>query len=213
MSTIAAGTTTTTALVSTGNTDGTLQLQVNGTTPSVTLATTGAIGVGSTPGYGTAGQVLTSGGSSAAPTWAAPAAGGKLLQVVQGTRSGNSYTTSGTFVTTQLYATITPSSTSSRIIVIATSSNLYNQTGGLQVALYRGTSGNGSGSSLATLGTSGNISAGYAIGATLNWIDSPASTSALTYTIMNLSVNASSLVGFIGELAGTASILLLEIGA
>lgn len=69
MSTIAAGTTSGTALVSTGNTDGTIQLQVNGTTPSVTLATTGAIGVGSTPGYGTSGQVLTSGGSSAAPSW------------------------------------------------------------------------------------------------------------------------------------------------
>ena len=69
MSIIAAGTTTNTALVNTGNTDGTLQLQVNGTTPSVTLATTGAIGVGSTPGYGTNGQVLTSSGSSAAPTW------------------------------------------------------------------------------------------------------------------------------------------------
>ena len=69
MSIIAAGTTTNTALVNTGNTDGTLQLQVNGTTPSVTLATTGAVGVGSTPGYGTNGQVLTSSGSSAAPTW------------------------------------------------------------------------------------------------------------------------------------------------
>ena len=69
MSIIAAGTTSNTALVNTGNTDGTLQLQVNGTTPSVTLATTGAVGVGSTPGYGTNGQVLTSSGSSAAPTW------------------------------------------------------------------------------------------------------------------------------------------------
>lgn len=75
MSTIAAGTTSGTALVSTGNTDGTLQLQVNGTTPSVTLATTGAIGVGSTPGYGTSGQVLTSGGSAAAPTWTTPSTG------------------------------------------------------------------------------------------------------------------------------------------
>lgn len=72
MSIIAAGTTTTTALSSTGNTDGTLQLQVNGTTPSVTLNTLGAIGVGSTPGYGTSGQVLTSGGSTVAPTWATP---------------------------------------------------------------------------------------------------------------------------------------------
>lgn len=79
MSTIAAGTTSGTALVSTGNTDGTIQLQVNGTTPSVTLATTGAIGVGSTPGYGTSGQVLTSAGSAAAPTWATAASGLTLL--------------------------------------------------------------------------------------------------------------------------------------
>jgi hypothetical protein len=69
MSIIAAGTTTTTALSSTGNTDGTLQFQVNGTTASVTLNTLGAIGVGSTPAFGTAGQVLTSAGSTAAPTW------------------------------------------------------------------------------------------------------------------------------------------------
>lgn len=71
MSTIAAGTTTTNALVSTGNTDGTLQFQVNGTTPSITLNTLGAVGVGSSPSYGTSGQVLTSAGSTAAPTWAA----------------------------------------------------------------------------------------------------------------------------------------------
>ena len=71
MSTIAAGTSSGTALVSTGDTTGALQLQVNGTTPSVTLAANGAIGVGSSPSYGSSGQVLTSGGSSAAPAWAA----------------------------------------------------------------------------------------------------------------------------------------------
>ena len=69
MSTIAAGTSAGTALVSAGNTDGTLQLQVNGTTPSVTLAANGSIGVGSTPAYGTNGQVLTSAGTGSAPTW------------------------------------------------------------------------------------------------------------------------------------------------
>ena len=145
-------------------------------------------------------------------SWAAPSGGGKVLQVVQGTKSGATYTTSGSFATTGLFATITPSSASSRIMVIATSSNCYNQAPGLQVALYRGTSGEGSGSSLATLGTS-NGNTNYLIGATLNWIDSPSSTSALTYTIMQLSVNGSTLVGFNGELSGTASILLLEIGA
>jgi len=71
MSIIAAGTTTTTALSSTGNTDGTLQFQVNGTTASVTLNTLGAIGVGSSPSYGSSGQVLISGGSTVAPAWGA----------------------------------------------------------------------------------------------------------------------------------------------
>lgn len=74
MSIIRAGTTTTTALTSIGNTDGTIQLQVNGTTPSVTLNALGAVGVGAVPNFGTSGQVLISAGSTAAPTWAAPAA-------------------------------------------------------------------------------------------------------------------------------------------
>jgi len=74
MSIIAAGTTTTTALTQTGNTDGTIQLQVNGTTPSVTLNALGAVGVGSTPGYGTSGQSLISSGSTSAPSWGTPSA-------------------------------------------------------------------------------------------------------------------------------------------
>ena len=73
MSSISAGTSTGTALVSTGDTTGALQLQVNGTTPSITLAANGSIGVGSTPGYGTNGQVLTSAGTGSAPTWTTPA--------------------------------------------------------------------------------------------------------------------------------------------
>lgn len=69
MSSIAAGTSAGSALVSTGDTTGVLQLQVNGTTPSITLAANGSVGFGSTPGYGTSGQVLTSSGTGSAPTW------------------------------------------------------------------------------------------------------------------------------------------------
>lgn len=85
MSIISAGTSAGTALVSTGNTDGTLQLQVNGTTPSVTLAANGAIGVGSTPAYGSAGQVLQSAGSAAAPTWATLSTAPTTAQVLSAT--------------------------------------------------------------------------------------------------------------------------------
>ena len=92
MSTISAGTTISTALVSAGDTTGALQLQVNGTTPSVTLAANGAIGVGSTPGYGTSRQVLTSAGSAAAPTWANP---GLTLGTPVDTTTGTTVTFTG----------------------------------------------------------------------------------------------------------------------
>lgn len=79
MSNIAAGTSSGTALVSTGNTSGELQLQVNGTTPSVTLAANGSVGVGSSPSYGTSGQVLTSAGTGSAPTWVTASASALVL--------------------------------------------------------------------------------------------------------------------------------------
>lgn len=69
MSTISAGTTTGTALAYAADTTGTLQLQINNTTPALTLNLSGAVGVGSTPGYGTSGQLLSSGGTGAAPSW------------------------------------------------------------------------------------------------------------------------------------------------
>lgn len=69
MSFITAGTTSTTSIVFTGDLTGTLVLQTNASTTALTLSTTGAIGVGTTPSYGVSGQVLTSAGSGAAPTW------------------------------------------------------------------------------------------------------------------------------------------------
>lgn len=68
-STINASNGTVSGLISTGDDSGQLQLQVNNGTPAVTLNTSGAIGVGSSPSYGTSGQVLTSSGSGSAPTW------------------------------------------------------------------------------------------------------------------------------------------------
>lgn len=52
----------------TGDSSGILQLQGGGT-PGLTVNTSGAVGVGSSPSYGTSGQALLSQGSSAPPTW------------------------------------------------------------------------------------------------------------------------------------------------
>jgi hypothetical protein len=58
--------------VVTADASGVLALQAAGNT-ALTLNTAQAIGVGSSPSYGTSGQVLTSAGSGAAPTWSTPA--------------------------------------------------------------------------------------------------------------------------------------------
>jgi hypothetical protein len=85
MSSISAGTTTGTALVSTGDTTGNLDLKINGTTQAVRVNTSGAIGVGTSPAFGTSGQVLTSAGSAAAPTWSdLPAPAGTFQAVATG---------------------------------------------------------------------------------------------------------------------------------
>jgi hypothetical protein len=70
MSTISSSTTTTTAYTVSADTTGTLVIQTGATpTTAVTVNGSGALGVGSSPSYGTSGQVLTSAGSSAVPTW------------------------------------------------------------------------------------------------------------------------------------------------
>ena len=51
------------------NSSADLALKVNSTTKVLSFNTSGAYGLGSTPAYGTAGQVLTSAGTGATPTW------------------------------------------------------------------------------------------------------------------------------------------------
>jgi len=67
MSTIVAGTSS--GLQLNSDNTGVLYLQYGTGTNGIVLNTSGAIGVGSSPSYGTSGQALVSGGSGAAPTW------------------------------------------------------------------------------------------------------------------------------------------------
>lgn len=67
---------------------------------------------------GTDGQVLTSTGAGSPPAFETPAGGGKLLQVISTVKTDFQTTTSSTPVDiTGLSATITPSATSSKILV------------------------------------------------------------------------------------------------
>jgi hypothetical protein len=88
------------------------------TNPMTTTGDTIYSSSGSTParlGIGSTGNVLTVAGG--VPTWAAPAGGGKVLQVVQTSTTTQTTNTTTTYADTALTASITPSSASSKILV------------------------------------------------------------------------------------------------
>jgi|Laugrefa1bdmlbdn_1035148.scaffolds.fasta_scaffold09878_1 hypothetical protein len=85
------------------------------TTTGDTIYASGA----STParlGIGSTGQVLTVSGG--VPTWATPAGGGKVLQVVEGLTTTSTNIATTTLTDTTITATITPSSASSKVLVM-----------------------------------------------------------------------------------------------
>lgn len=86
---ITAGNATNNGTSISSDTSGVLELRTGSTpTTALTIGTSGQVGVGSTPSYGTSGQVLTSQGSGAAPVWAT--ASGITSGTAQASTSGTS---------------------------------------------------------------------------------------------------------------------------
>jgi hypothetical protein len=135
---------------------------------------------------------------------------GSVLQVVNATYSTQTSTTSGTGVATGLTATITPTSTSSKILVTVSQNGLYSGGGtvGMQVNLLK------NGSQFAKLGgriggDSSNIV--FSVGGlSAEILDSPATTSATTYSTSFFSENGSSIM-YVQVYSSTSTITLTEI--
>jgi hypothetical protein len=128
MSSISAGTSSGTALVITGDTTGALAFKTGGSaTAALTLDSTGAIGVGSTPGYGTNGQFLTSSGTSAAPTWTTLSAGftlGTPVATTSGTSIDFTGIPAGTKVIIISFNLVSTSDTSKKLIQLGDSGGI-----------------------------------------------------------------------------------------
>lgn len=117
--------------------------------------------------------------------WAAPAGGGKVLQVVEGVLTAGVSTTSSTFADTGLTVSITPSSATSKVLIIATISS---------VAKWEGNAGDavvfkmlrGSTDIFLAGGYNGftGVSSKHNFGTVaMTKLDSPSTTSATTYKV------------------------------
>jgi len=110
--------------------------------------------------------------------------GGKVLQVVYAYSVSNTTTTSTSYVTTGIVGTITPSSATSKILVIASSQFSVSTSNIGYMTIFRGT----------VAGTNLGPTNGFALITTASsstpqslqtavWLDSPSTTSAQAYTI------------------------------
>jgi len=131
---------------------------------------------------------------------------GKVLQVVSVTATAEQTTTSGSYVaSTGLTASITPSSTSSKVL-ISVMSNI-RSSADASYTLYRGVT------NLAGSGSFFQINAGGAnvrTLATINYLDAPSTTSSTTYTLYFLAGAGTAYINQEGSKQG--QIILTEIG-
>ena len=176
-----------------------------GNTERFRIGSAGQIGIAGA-NYGSSGQVLTSQGSGSAVTWATPSSGGAVLQVKSTTRTNQidvsvnidvDYGSFGDIVA----VTITPTSSSNKIMIMYTISGSGDQGAHGVSTIKRAISGgstsypalgdSASGFHRASTGTRFIGGNNYNISTqSFHFLDSPSTTSAITYTIVGATEGA-----------------------
>jgi len=205
--------------ITTGATSG-LAGGVTSGTASLTLATAAKgdllVGTGSNTAQvltvGSNNQTLVADSSTATGLkWATAGGGGKVLQVVTATTSTAVSSSSTTLVDTGLTATITPSSATSKILVMFSQyifKAVGNSQNGVIISLRRDATQIFTNNYLLYTGTAMELSAGYGA----NYLDSPSTTSAVTYKTQFSNRLAAGSVE-VQASSNTSTIILMEIGA
>jgi hypothetical protein len=166
-------------------------------------------------GAGTSGEFLKTQGTGANPVWDS-AGGGKVLQVIQTTyNSGTAFTTSSSsYVDFPYNAVITPSATSSKVLILGILNGLQinNTAANVMVNVKRAISG---GTTLNVVSSQYGVSHSYvteALTSPIAYLDSPNTTSEITYT-PQLRIDNTSYQGTGHRGSAVSGLILMEIGA
>jgi hypothetical protein len=170
---------------------------------------------------GTTGQILSKATNTNLDfTWVAPPGGGKLLQVVQATYSTQTAVASTSYTDTGLSLAITPTSATSKILVMVNQQYLLDRTAAIEsmaLQIMRGATSvfdTGSNTSAAYIAAGGATSTSLGGYAAIQYLDSPATTSATTYSTQGkVQYTANSGTVFYQYSSGKSTITLMEIGA
>jgi len=205
-----------------GVTSGTADLKFNTTAKGGLLVGTGS-GTVSELAVGSNTQVLTADSTTATGLkWATAAAGGKILQVVSATYGTETTSTSTTWADTGLSASITPSATSSKILVtVVIPYRLFILTNVAKagIRLLRGSTfifGDESASAPQSLQSQANGASAIVYGGffTASFVDSPSTTSSTTYKAQfAINSTADSQNMLVQSNSNDSTIILQEIGA
>jgi hypothetical protein len=147
--------------------------------------------------------------------WVTPATGGggKVLQVVTATTSTTVSNSTSTYADTGLTASITPSASTSRILVLVAQNGIFkdatNSGNAVTLRLMRGATQI---SKFADYYLWQNASGNLIAGASTSFVDSPATTSSTTYKTQFMNPQNSATVSVQKE-TPQSTIILLEIGA
>ena len=165
----------------------------------------------------TGGNTILSSNSTGTFTYSAATGLGKILQVVSTTTSDPYTTTSSSWqVATNPAVVITPSATSSKIWVVGSFGYCKDGSDYLYVSFQRAISGGATTTNIIGETTGGMTHTGTSnaesIGSSFNWLDSPSTTSAVTYNFNFRNYNNSATVTF-NDATTAATITVMEIGA
>jgi hypothetical protein len=169
-------------------------------------------------GIGSSGQVLTV--TAGAPAWATPSGGGKVLQMVTATTTTETTIATGTYTDTTLTASITPTLSTSKILVLVTQvveMTRSADTQAVRLQLLRGATSifdQGGSYYFQKLSVTGATAVNLTQMQSFQYVDSPATTSSTTYkTQAGVFSTASSGQCRFQPDGSKSTITLLEIGA